>query len=99
MSWDSRNAGVAAGMLAPVIGFILYGVLYTQIIRPGHELSYFIQDLFLGTPEYRAPILSLALIANLPLFFYFDRRKWSHAMRGVLVSMFIYAALIVALWL
>ena len=54
-------------------------------------------DLFLGTPEYRAPVLSLSLIADAVLFFLFDRKGMQSAMRGVIMAMFLYGIAIVIL--
>ncbi len=99
MRWDSTATGIVAGLLFPVLGFFLYGYVHTTWIRPHLDLPYFINDLFLGTRRFQAPILSLSLIANLLPFFLFDR-QWMHkAMRGVVVATFIYGAVIVVLLL
>jgi len=62
-------------------------------------MHFYIHELFLGTPRFRSPIISLSLIANLPLFFLLDRYGWREAMRGVVFAMFIYAAVVVLLWI
>jgi hypothetical protein len=99
MRWDSLTTGVICGLLTPVIGFCLYGWLYTNAIRPHLDFSYFVHDLFLGTKQYQAPILSLSLIANLPVFFLFDRFRMYFAMRGMITATFIYGVIIVVLWM
>lgn len=98
MRSDSQALGVITGLLAPVAGFFLYGVIYVTSIRPYLELKEFVYDLFLGTRLYQSPILSLALIANLPLFFYYDHRDMHKAMRGVILASLIYGVVIVVLW-
>jgi hypothetical protein len=92
------RTGFFLGLLLPLLGCLGYGLLYTRVLRPHLDLSYFFQDLFLGTPQYRSSILSLGLIANVPLFFWFDRRANMQAMRGVLLAMFIHGAAIVILY-
>jgi hypothetical protein len=99
MRSDSTALGVIGGLLMPVFGFLAYAALYVTVIRPHLDLRYFITDMFWGTRTYQAPILSLSLIANLALFFWFDRREMPQAMRGVITASFIYGALIVILWL
>lgn len=100
MRWDSVAIGVITGLLMPIAGFFLYGLIHVNLIRPHLDMSFFIRDLFLGTRQFQAPILSLSLIANLvPFFFWFDRRSMYKAMRGVIVATFIYGLAIVVLWL
>lgn len=97
MRSDSLPLGVVIGLIAPVLGFFAYAMIYVTGIRPHLDLNYFINDLFIGTRKYQAPVLSLSLIANLPLFFWFDRREMPLAMRGVIAATFIYGAAIVVL--
>lgn len=97
MTSDSVRLGVVLGLFAPVLGFLGYATMYVTSIRPHQELSWFINDLFLGTREYQAPVLSLSLLANLALFFLFDRLDRPKAMRGVIGATFVYAVAIVVL--
>lgn len=98
MRWDSVPAGLVLGLLMPVLGFFVYGFIHTYWIRPHLDLQYFINDLFLGTRQFQAPILSLSLIANLAIFFLLNRFRMANAMRGVLIATFIYGLVIVVLW-
>jgi hypothetical protein len=98
MRSDSQAIGIVTGLIAPVFGFLGYGLLYVSAIRPHLGLSEFVQDIFFGTREYQSPILSLSLIANLPLFFWYDRRDMYKAMRGVILASFIHGVIIIALW-
>lgn len=92
---DRFGTGLILGLLAPVLGFLLYGLIYTTAIRPWLDMRFFVEDMFLGTAEYRAPILSLSLIADAFLFFWFDRRSRYQAMRGVIGAMLLYAVVII----
>lgn len=98
MRSDRFGLGLALGLLAPVIGFFIYGALYVTAIRPMYDMHWFIHDLFLGTPTYRAPVISLSLIADAFLFFWFDRKDRHKAMRGVIAAMLAYAAVVVICW-
>lgn len=97
MRWDSQPLGAFFGLLAPLLGFIAYAAIYTTYIRPHMDMRTFVDDMFLGTQVFRAPILSLSLLANLGLFFLFDRFSLGRAMRGVILATFIYAGAIVVL--
>ncbi|MBK9513720.1 MAG: hypothetical protein IPO05_08840 [Flavobacteriales bacterium] len=97
MRWDSLGAGVMMGLLAPLLGFFGYAAIYVGAIRPHLDLDFFIHDLFLGTREYQAPVLTLSLFANLALFFTLDRWSLYKAMRGVIAATFVYAVVIVLL--
>ncbi len=99
MVWNDRSKGLVAGLLAPAAGFLLYGLLYVNVIRPHQDLAWFVEDLFLGTRRYQAPVLSLSLLADVPLFFWFDHKGRVEAMRGVVTALFIHGAVIVALWI
>ena len=95
---DHLRTGIIAGLIAPVFGFFLYGMIYVTGIHPEHSFSWFVTDLFLGTPQFQSKVLTLSLIADVPLFFWFDRRAWYRAMRGVIGAMFLYGTVIVILW-
>ncbi len=97
MHWDRVGVGVLLGLLAPLLGFFGYAAIYVGAIRPHLDLSFFVHDLFLGTREYQAPVLTLSLFANLALFFLLDRWSYYRAMRGVIASTFLYAMVIVLL--
>jgi hypothetical protein len=97
MRWDSMGIGLLSGLLAPLLGFFGYAAMYVGAIRPHVDLAFFIHDLFLGTREFQAPVLTLSLFANLALFFAFDRWELYRAMRGVISATFLYAMVIVLL--
>jgi len=98
MRWDSVPVGIVLGLLVPVLGFFIYGYIHTTVIRPHLDLQFYINDLFLGTRQFQGPILSLSLIANLAVFFLFNRLRMAETMRGILISTFLYGIVIVVLW-
>ena len=95
MRWDSLPLGVVLGLLAPVLGFFAYAGMYVTAIRPWYDMHWFVNDLFLGTPEFRTRIVSISLIADAFLFFLFDRMDKHRTMRGVILAMLVYACYIV----
>lgn len=95
MGADRFSTGFVLGMIAPVLGFFGYAGLYVTAIRPQYDLHWFVNDLFLGTREFRAPVLSLSLIADAALFFLLDRHDLYKAMRGVIGAMLVYGVVIV----
>lgn len=97
MRGDRLAVGIVAGLLAPVLGFFAYGLLYVTGMHPEHDLNWFVNDLFLATPQFRSKVLVLSLIADVPLFFWFDKRGWHQAMRGVIGAMLAYGVVIVIL--
>ena len=94
MRADRFWVGFVAGLIAPVRGFFGYGAIYVTSLHPEYDITWFVTDLFMGTPSLRAPVLSLSLIADAVLFFLLDARDLYKAMRGVIGAMFLYGALI-----
>lgn len=95
MRWDSQLLGFILGMLAPVLGFFAYGGMYVTAIKPWYDINWFVNDLFLGTGEFRTRIVSISLIADAFLFFLFDRMDKHKTMRGVIMAMLVYGLYIV----
>lgn len=95
MRIDRLGIGFVFGLIFPVFGFFGYGLIYTTGIRPHHDMNWFVNDLFLGTSEYRTQIVSLSLIADAMLFFVLDRFRLQRAMKGVIAAMIAYGLYIV----
>ncbi len=94
---DSLSVGFVIGVLAPVLGFFVYGLFWAQ--DNNRSLGYFINDLFLGTPEFRSSIIALSLIANLIPFYVFLRKERYKTARGVLLAVFLYVPFVIYFWL
>lgn len=87
--------GFTLGVIAPVFGFLLYGLYYSW--QYNATVSYFINSVFLGTPSYQSPIISLSLIADLGVFFLLLRFKYNKAAQGVVYALLAYVPLVVYL--
>lgn len=91
--YDKTILGFVIGLVLPVIGFILYGVYWSwKFFR---TFSYFVNDVFLGTPTFRSSIMSLSLLINLIPFFIFLRKERYYSARGVLAAVFVYVPFVV----
>ena len=83
--------GFLSGLLAPVIGFYIYyliGFRYMGFRSYIERLSEF---------GLQAGVISLSLIVNLVVFFYFIRAKADSSAQGVIGATFLYGLLIVIL--
>lgn len=90
-NWDKIWLGLLAGLVAPFIGFLGY----YQLHFAGMGIPYFINYLIQG--KVYTPMVSLSVVANLPVFFIFIWTNKNQSARGVLFSTFIYAAIVVYL--
>lgn len=93
--YDSLPLGMAVGMVAPVGGFVAYGLFWAWYHH--RTLAYFMNDIFLGQPVFQSGIVSLSLIINLLPFFLFIRSERYRSARGVLAALFIYVPLVIYL--
>ncbi|MFT3885969.1 MAG: hypothetical protein QM724_11225 [Flavobacteriales bacterium] len=89
--------GLSAGLVAPVLGLWLYGVLVTTAVWRQMTAVEFLRTTILGVKSNIAPALSISLFASVGLFFLFDRKDRHKAMRGVIASLFIYGVVILVL--
>ncbi len=87
-NFDHPLIGLACGILAPVLTFYIY-YLYNYHFM---GLVRFFQYLTMG--NIFGPTLSLCVISNLAVFFIFIYTERMKSARGVLLSTFLYAALI-----
>jgi hypothetical protein len=85
--------GALLGIVGGMVGFAIYGVYYTST----HPIDFlgFVNKVFIGTPVLRSPILSLSILFNLLPFYLLLNRKYYQGARGVMLSIFLYAILIV----
>lgn len=97
MRFDTVRFGLILGLLVPALGVLGYAIMISTAIRPGLELDYVIKHMLFGIRGNIAPTLSLSLLADVVLFFFFDRKRMLKAMRGVIGAMFAYGAVIVLL--
>lgn len=85
--------GFVIGLLAPLLGFVLYGWYWSwKFFRP---FTYFVNDVFLATTAFRSSIISLSLIINLIPFYIFIRKERYKSARGVIAAVFLYVPFVV----
>ena len=99
MRFDTVRTGILAGLIAPLLGLLLYSVFTVTVTRPELELDFFLRGMVFGIRGNIAPVLSLSLLTDVALFFAFDKKRMLKAMRGVIGAMFVYGAVIVLLLL
>jgi hypothetical protein len=88
---DKFLIGFLSGLLAPFIGFYLYYFSFFRIM----SISKFFNHL--QETSTLAAIISLSLLANLALFFLFDKFGRLRCQQGVIGATFIYGFYIVYL--
>lgn len=81
------------GLIGPLLGFVVYGLYWSWSFH--RTFCYFVNDLFIGTPDFRSSILSLSLLMNLVPFFIFLRSDRYKSARGVMAAVFIYVPLVI----
>lgn len=91
--WDKLPIGLIIGLIGPFIGFAIYGLYY--VISHDISFSYFVNNVFLGNREAIAPIISLSLLFNIIPFYFFINRNFYQTARGILLSFFLFAIVIV----
>jgi hypothetical protein len=99
MRFDTLRSGLLAGLVAPLLGLLLYAVFVVTVLRPELELGFLLGRMLFGIRGNIAPVLSLSLLADVALFFAFDQRRMLKAMRGVVGAMLVYGGAIVLLLL
>lgn len=92
---DKKIYGVIAGLLAPVIGFLLYGLFYSWEFNT--TLAYFVEHVFFGTKSYQSPIISISLIADLGVFFLVLKYQYYKVAKGIVYALLMYAPLVIYL--
>jgi hypothetical protein len=92
--WDKKYIGFIAGMIGPVIGFHIFYILRFYDKAFSEYLTMFIE-----IDEFKSPVLSLSIIFNFILLFYFLNRDKYQAGWGVLFATFVYVPVIVYYYL
>ena len=86
---DNPWLGLVIGLLGPVLGFYIY---YQLVFADHVSLAGFIK--FVHTPETLSKVISLSVLLNLPLFFWFIHKRLDRTARSVLAATFVYVAII-----
>jgi len=89
---DSFWMGFIIGIVAPIIGFLLY---FLGQFSHKFLLSDFWE--FIVKVKLLSPLISLSLLLNLAVFFIFIWLQWDKAAKGILMGTFFYGAIIIYL--
>jgi hypothetical protein len=76
--------GILLGFIGDVIGFVLYGLVFSWM--NGVSFGHFYQKIFLDTELFRSQILTGALIVNILMFYILMRRRMDDLNKGVLIA-------------
>lgn len=85
---DNFIVGFIIGLIAPIIVFYGYYKLNYDFI----QFNSFVTDAFVKS--IFAPLLSLCVIINLGIFYFFYWKYLNYAARGVIGATFVYAILV-----
>jgi accessory gene regulator protein AgrB len=85
---DKFIIGFIIGLIAPIIVFIIYYKLNYDFIK----FNAFVEDAFMKS--IFAPLLSLCVIINLGIFYFFYYKYLNYAARGVIGATFVYAIIV-----
>ena len=89
MKKDAFITGFLPGLILPLIGFYIYFQLFFEYMG----LASFIQHL--QRINMIVSVLSLGVILNLVIFFFFYQKELDRSARGVIAATFVYAGLVV----
>ena len=86
---DSFFIGFISALIVPFIGVYIFYLIFFHYM----EFNYFIKHII--SSEKWVSVLSLGVILNLALFYFFYKREWDQSLKGVLAATFIYAFVVV----
>jgi hypothetical protein len=81
--WDTIPYGMALGIVGAALGFLLFGLIFT--LGTSTSLSTFFHDLAYGiTAMYQDKVVTISILVDVVLFYYFIRKEWFQISRGIL---------------
>ena len=81
--WDKVPYGIALGIIGAAVGFILFGLVFT--LGTSTNLTTFFNDLAYGvTAMYQDKVVTISILVDVVLFYYFIRKEWFQISRGIL---------------
>jgi hypothetical protein len=83
---DSISLGIIIGIIAPIIGFLVYKFVKFRMFSMADMFSFMRQN-----PSQVTAAVILSLIANLVLFTFFLNKKIDRTARGIFIVTCIYA--------
>lgn len=86
--------GFAAGMILPLIGFLIY-YAYNTGINPDLSFMDYLDTLY-DTKAF-TPVISICVLPNLLLYFIFKKLDYWYSIKGIILSLIIYVLIVVVL--
>lgn len=93
--FDTVGAGLAAGLLSTVAGFLGFGLVWGLMNE--QSLQYFVVEVFYRSPLYRDSIMTVSVLTNAVGFWWALRTDRERFARGVVAVVLLAAPVIV--WL
>jgi len=76
--------GMALGLLGNIIGFLIYGFVYSWMNNVA--FSWFYQNVFIGMESFRSQILTGSLLVNVVLFYFLMKSNKETLSKGMMVT-------------
>ena len=86
MKLDSMITGTLGGLIAPLIGVVVYHALFLSHLKLVSVIERTMADGSITA------VVSIGCLANLALFYLFYKNEKDHAARGVILATFVYVA-------
>jgi hypothetical protein len=86
---DSFLTGLIPGLILPLVGFYIYFLLFFRYMGFSSFVNHLVKINMLVS------VLSLGVILNLVVFFFFYQKQLDRSARGVIAATFIYAGIVV----
>lgn len=83
--WDNIWIGMIIGIVGFAIGFLLFGLGFK--LWSGGSLSQFINYVFLGVYDFESRIVTVAVLFDVALFYFFLRKQMLELSKGILAIM------------
>jgi|LauGreDrversion4_2_1035121.scaffolds.fasta_scaffold202448_3 hypothetical protein len=81
--FDTVPYGIAVGILGAALGFILFGLVFT--FGTSTNLATFFHDLLYGiTAMYQDKVVTISILGDVALFYWFIKKEWYQMSRGIL---------------
>lgn len=81
--FDKIGIGVIIGIIGAAIGFLLFGFVFT--LGTSTSMATFFYDLAYGvTAMYQDKVVTVSILTDVVLFYYFIKKEWFHMSRGIL---------------
>lgn len=91
---NNRLPGIIIGALGPLLGLVLVFVYYVNL--KGFRFNVMWHEFF-GNPIQTSRFLSLAVIINLAVFYFFLRKDWNRGAMGIVLGTMLYIPVILYL--